>query len=55
VLELVSTPEGILLESRRPARVVEGEDGVPLVMLDDGRTVTNDEAIEALHRQRDGA
>ena len=52
-LELVSTPEGVLLERRRQATVTTAEDGLPLVTLDDADTVTNVEATEALHAQRD--
>lgn len=53
VLELVSTPEGVLLERRRQATVTTGEDGLPLVTLDDGDTVSNTDATEAIHSQRD--
>lgn len=52
-LELVPTPEGVLLERRRKAAVTTGEDGLPLVTLDDVDTVSNVEAVEALHAQRD--
>lgn len=52
-LELVSTPEGVLLERRRQATVTFGEDGLPLVTLDDVDTVSNAEATEAIHAQRD--
>ena len=52
-LELVSTPEGVLLERRRQATVTSGEDGLPLVTLDDGETVSNADAAEAIHAQRD--
>ena len=52
-LELVSTPEGVLLERRRHATVASGEDGLPLVTLDDVHTVSNTEAVEAIHAQRD--
>lgn len=52
VLELVSTPEGVLLERRRQATVTTGEDGLPVVTLDDVDTVSNVEATEALHAQR---
>ena len=53
-LELVSTPEGVLLERRRQATVTTGEDGLPLVTLDDGGMVTNTDAVSAIHDQRDG-
>lgn len=52
-LELVSTPEGVLLERRRRATVTTGEDGLPLVTLDDGGTVSNADATRAIHDQRD--
>lgn len=52
-LELVSTPEGVLLERRRQATVTSGEDGLPLVTLDDVDTVSNTDATEAIHAQRD--
>lgn len=52
-LELVSTPEGVLLERRRQATVTAGEDGLPLVTLDDADTVSNTDATEAIHHQRD--
>lgn len=53
VLELVSTPEGVLLERRRHAKVTSGEDGLPLVTLDDVDMVSNTDATEAIHAQRD--
>ena len=52
-LELVSTPEGVLLERRRQATVTSGEDGLPLVTLDEVSTVSNADAVEAIHLQRD--
>lgn len=52
-LELISTPEGVLLERRRRAEVASAEDGLPVVTLDDTDTVSNAEATEALHDQRD--
>ncbi len=52
-LELVSTPEGVLLERRRQATVTSGQDGLPLVTLDDGDTVSNAATTEAIHAQRD--
>ena len=52
-LELVSTPEGVLLERRRQATLTTGEDGLPLVTLDDVDTVSNVESTEAIHAQRD--
>ncbi len=52
-LELVSTPEGVLLERRRQATVTSGEDGLPMVTLDDAGTVSNVDATQAIHDQRD--
>lgn len=52
-LELVPTPEGVLLERRRRATVTTGEDGLPLVTLDEAGTVGNADATEAIHDQRD--
>jgi len=52
-LELVSTPEGVLLERRRQATVTSGQDGLPLVTLEDVDTVSNADAIDAIHAQRD--
>lgn len=53
-LELTSTPEGILLEPRRRATVTVGEDGLPLITVDDLDTVPDAEALDAIHRQRAG-
>ncbi len=52
-LELVSTPEGVLLERRRQVTVTSGEDGLPMVTLDDAGTVSNFDATQAIHDQRD--
>lgn len=52
-LELMSTPEGVLLERRRRATVSSGEDGLPQVTLDDVETVSNADAIQAIHVHRD--
>jgi AbrB family looped-hinge helix DNA binding protein len=54
-LELVPTPEGLLLERRRPAEVVDGADGVPLIHLVGQPSVPNDEARRAIDQARDGA
>lgn len=53
VLELVSTPEGVLLERRRHATVTEAEDGLPQITLEDGENVSNTETVDAIHTQRD--
>lgn len=52
-LELVSTPEGVLLERRRQATVTSGEDGLPMVTLDGLDIVSHADAIQAIHTQRD--
>ena len=52
-LELVSTPEGVLLERRRQATVTSGEDGLPMVTLDDVGTVSDVDATQAIDEQRD--
>jgi AbrB family looped-hinge helix DNA binding protein len=52
-LELVSTPEGVLLERRQQATVTSGEDGLPMITLNAVSTVSNADAIEAIHTQRD--
>ena len=52
-LELISTPESVLLERRHPATVTSGEDGLPLVTLDCVESVSHAEATEAIHAQRD--
>lgn len=54
-LDLVSTPEGLLLERRRRATVTVEDDGLPLISVDEIGTVGNAEAIDAIHQQRDGA
>jgi len=52
-LELVSTPEGVLLKRRRQATVTSDEDGLVMVTLDDAGTVSNTDATQAIHDQRD--
>ncbi|WP_052669033.1 AbrB/MazE/SpoVT family DNA-binding domain-containing protein [Nitriliruptor alkaliphilus] len=53
-LDLIATPEGLLLERRRRATVTVEEDGLPLVRVDELGTVSNTEAIDAIHQQRAG-
>jgi AbrB family looped-hinge helix DNA binding protein len=53
VLELVSTPEGVLLERRSQAAVTFGQDGLPTVVLGGLGTISGAEAIEAIHLQRE--
>lgn len=52
-LELVSTPEGVLLERRRRATVTLDDSGLPVVSVDDLGSVPNTESVEAIHAQRD--
>lgn len=52
-LELVPTPEGLLLERRRRADVVEGHDGAPLIRLAGEPEVGNEDAQLAIDRVRD--
>ncbi len=52
-LDVVPTPEGVLLERRRRATVRLDEQDLPLVTLEDLGTVTNADTTEALHAQRD--
>jgi AbrB family looped-hinge helix DNA binding protein len=52
-LELIPTPEGLILERRRAATVSTAPDGLPIVEFTEPRPVTNDEALEAIRAQRD--
>jgi AbrB family looped-hinge helix DNA binding protein len=52
-LELVPTPEGVLLERRRRAEVRVADDGLPVASVDDLQVVFNDETVDAIHRQRE--
>jgi AbrB family looped-hinge helix DNA binding protein len=52
-LELIATPEGVLLERRRPANVHTAPDGVPVITIEDGKPISNEESVEAIHRNRD--
>ena len=52
-LELVSTPEGVLLERRREATITSDADGLPMVTLHDVGMVSNADTIQAIHDQRD--
>jgi len=52
-LELISTPEGVLLERRRPAEVRIAADGVPVIRMKDGEPVSNEQTLEAIHRDRE--
>lgn len=52
-LEWVPTPEGVLLERRRRAEVRIADDGLPVALIDDLDQVSNDETVDAIHRQRE--
>jgi len=52
-LELIATPEGVLLERRRPAEVRIAADGVPVIVIEDAEPISNEESIEAIHRDRE--
>ena len=54
-LELISTPEGVLLERHRPATVQLGGDGLPVIKLSDTDQVSNEESLDAIHREREQA
>jgi hypothetical protein len=43
----------VLLERRRQATVTSGEDGLPMVTLLDAGTVSDVDATQAIHDQRD--
>lgn len=54
-LELVETPEGVLLERPRVEAWVEiAEDGLPVIRTSGERRITNDETVAAIHAIRDG-
>lgn len=52
-LELITTAEGVLLEPRRPAEVRIAADGAPLIVIADGGPISNEETVEAIHRDRE--
>lgn len=52
-LELVPTPEGLLLERRRQAQVVDDDSGVPVVTISGGQSISNDGTLEAIREHRD--
>lgn len=55
VFALLATSEGVLLERRRSATVETADDGLPVVRLEDGGLISNDEAVAGLHAVRDGS
>lgn len=54
-LELIATPEGVLLERRRQAEVRTAEDGLPVITIQDLETLSNEESLSAIHRDRERA
>lgn len=52
--ELLTTPEGVILERRRDATIDTADDGLPLVRLSDAATISNDDAVAGIHAVRDG-
>lgn len=54
-LELIATPEGVLLERHRTAEVRTAADGLPVIVIEDGEPVTNEASIESIHRERERA
>lgn len=51
-LHLVPTPEGLLLERRRAATVHTAADGLPVVVFDEPRPVSNEESVAAIRAER---
>ncbi|MGE3795301.1 MAG: AbrB/MazE/SpoVT family DNA-binding domain-containing protein [Dehalococcoidia bacterium] len=54
-LELIATPEGVLLERHRSADVRIAADGLPVITIEDGEAVSNDDSLDAIHRDRERA
>lgn len=52
-LELIATPEGVLLERRRPAQVRTADDGLPVITIEDIEPVSNEESLDAIRRTRE--
>lgn len=52
-IELVPTPEGVLLERRNRASVTTEPDGMPVITLESPEEVANADAVDAIHTQRD--
>ena len=52
-LELISTPEGVLLERRRPAHIRTADDGLPVITVEDVEQVSNEESLAAIHDERE--
>lgn len=54
-LELIATPEGVLLERRRQAEVRTAEDGLPVITIQDLKPLSNEESLSAIHRDSERA
>jgi AbrB family looped-hinge helix DNA binding protein len=52
-LELSATPEGVLLERHRPADVRIAVDGLPVIAIEELEPVSNQESVDAIHRERE--
>ena len=52
-LELIATPEGVLLERRRAAEIRISPDGLPAIMIESVGRISNEESLEAIHRERE--
>lgn len=53
ILDLVPTEEGVLLERRNRSEIRYGADGLPVVWIEGGKTISNEESLEAIHRHRE--
>jgi bifunctional DNA-binding transcriptional regulator/antitoxin component of YhaV-PrlF toxin-antitoxin module len=54
-VELIATPEGLVLEPRREATTVRGDDGLATVSVEDMGVVANETVLEAIRAHRAGA
>lgn len=52
-LELVPTPEGLLLERRQQAHLLDDGSGVPAITLTGDERITNDGTLVAIREHRD--
>lgn len=51
-LQMVETPEGLLLERSRGADVRRDDGGVPVVRIKDGDRISNDQSVDVIHDHR---
>lgn len=51
-LELIPTPEGLLIEPRPEVVVRIAEDGLPIAEFVDGRAITNEQVLAAIDAER---